>query len=317
MLLPLLFAFAPATNPATATPRELSVEQRIEAEVTLLSTEYADRDPTHPETYAASAKYLEGRLLAMDYEVKRQAFSFVANGVEVESVNLIADVPGKAADAKVLIVGAHYDTVPETPGADDNASGVVGLLELADRLKNAEPEHTIRFVFWANEEPPYFRTELMGSVVHAKSLGDQDVLGAISLDMIGYFDEAPGSQRIPDGLELPGVDPAVLETATFLVVLGEPGSVGLVQGFASAWESEVPLVPVVLPKVADLAGLSDHWSYWQEGYPAVQITDTSFLRNPHYHTDGDTPDTLDYERMAAGIDGIESALRALAKTDPE
>ncbi|MEM6312686.1 MAG: M28 family peptidase [Planctomycetota bacterium] len=297
---------------ATA-PAEVDTPERLRALVERLSTEFADRDPTHPEAYAAAADMLAEQLRDAGVRtVERQTLSLLVDEAIVACDNLIADIPGRGEDAGVLIVGAHYDTIPGTPGANDNASGVAGIIELARRLHDVEPRHTIRLVLWANEEPPYFQTPAMGSVEHAQSLGDEKVIGAISLDMIGYFDDAPGSQEIPEGLVLPGVDMASLGVADFLVVLGEPGSAGLVETFVEAWDAPVRLVPAVLPKEVGIAGLSDHWAYWQEGYPAVQITDTSFLRYDHYHQPTDTPEKLDYDCMAAGIAGIESAVRVLA-----
>jgi len=225
-----------------------------------------------------------------------------------EYTNVIASY--NSDKTKRLIVGAHYDVCGDQPGADDNASAVAGLLEIARMVFEQKPEtdYRIDFVAYCLEEPPFFASDQMGSYVHAKSLHDKkaDVIGMISLEMIGYFSDVPNSQPYPSP-ELAKLYPA---TANFIIVVGIDTyaafnkKVHRLMSEGSAIDVQI----ISFPSAEGLAGLSDQRSYWKFGYNALMINDTAFIRNPHYHMKSDTIDTLDFKKMT---EVINSAYRAI------
>jgi len=202
-----------------------------------------------------------------------------------------------------IVVGAHYDTVPGSPGADDNASGVAVLIELARLVPSG-----VRFVAFANEEAPYFLGPEMGSFVYARERGAK-VRAMFSLEMLGYYSDAPRSQNYPAPLGMFYPD-----RGDFIAFVGDLGARSLVRRSIESFRkhakfpSEGLAAPSFLPGIA----WSDHWSFRKHGYPAVMITDTAFYRYPHYHRASDTPDKLDYERMARVTLGLAEMLNELA-----
>jgi Zn-dependent M28 family amino/carboxypeptidase len=212
-----------------------------------------------------------------------------------------------------IVVGAHYDAAGDDPGADDNASGVAGLLELGRLLAASPPPLRVELAAYTLEEPPGFATESMGSVVHARSLRAEGarVRLMISLEMIGTFSDAPGSQSFPVGVPR-GDYPT---TGSFIAVVGRNGQGGMVAEIAGAMRlaSRVPVETLVARRSVPGVDLSDHRSFWDEDYPAVMVTDTAFFRNPRYHTPEDTADTLDYVRMAEVVQGVHCAVQAVAR----
>ena len=222
--------------------------------------------------------------------------------------NVIASYnPGKA---RRLVVGAHYDVCGNQPGADDNASAVAGLLELARLVFARQPptDYRIDFVAYCLEEPPFFGTNLMGSYVHAKSLHDQqvEVIGMICLEMIGYFSDAPESQPFPSP-ELAKLYPHV---GNFIIVVG----IGQHRAFnhkvhqLMSAGSAIDVQVISFPAGEGLGGLSDHRNYWRFGFKALMINDTSFIRNPNYHTKNDTIDTLDFDKLTAVVNSTYKAV---------
>jgi hypothetical protein len=209
-----------------------------------------------------------------------------------------------------LVIGAHYDVAGEQPGADDNASGVAGLLELARLVFEQRPVvgHRIDFVAYCLEEPPFFASELMGSYIHASSLSQNktDVLGMIGLEMIGYFSDEPFSQQYP----APELAEKYPHTANFIAVVGIAPYAGFNNEIhrLMASRSKIDVQVVSFPAGDSLAGLSDHRNYWKFGYPALMINDTSFVRNPNYHQKSDTIETLDFEKMAEVVNSLYYAV---------
>jgi Zn-dependent M28 family amino/carboxypeptidase len=216
-------------------------------------------------------------------------------------------------EAERIIIGAHYDVCGDQPGADDNASAVAGLLETARLLHEQRPSlfRRIDFVAYPNEEPPYFATDHMGSAVHARAIHEQKVRvrAMICYEMIGYFSDAPGSQRFPDE-RLAKLYP---HTGNFIIVVGKTGQEEIVQQMQTLMRKHTTLdvQRINLPPSLGLAGLSDHRNYWNHGYQAVMINDTSFLRNPNYHQPTDTIDTLDFKRIAEVVNGVWGAILEL------
>jgi Zn-dependent M28 family amino/carboxypeptidase len=251
-----------------------------------------------------TADYIESTLMAYGYAVWRQSYSCYSEGVS----NLIAKKNGP--DNGVVIIGAHYDTVPGTPGADDNASAVAGLLELARLHKESSNKKTLVFAAFANEEPPCFGSDHMGSMVYAKHLKDQKipVEVMVSLEMIGFFSQEP-IQTYP----LPGMSFFYPKTGDYIGVVGNFHSSKYVSFFKKGIRrhSSINAKSLTAPEFFGGINLSDNYSFWHHGYKAVMITDTSFFRNRNYHQETDTIDTLDFDRMTEVVKGLYYTLLEL------
>lgn len=279
---------------------------RLERHVRALSERFVPRDYLHPENLDRAAAYISAEMEAAGGTVVEQPFEVRGAGYR----NVIASFGPKGTER--IVVGAHYDTAGEVPGADDNASGVAGLIELARLLAAAPPAVGVDLVAYSLEEPPYFRSPHMGSSVHARSLREQGVRvrAMISLEMIGYFVDTPGSQSFPVGVLrwfYPG-------EGSFITVVGRLGDRALVRRIRGAMRRAAPLPvqSINAPRWVPGVDFSDHASYWDAGYRAVMVTDTAFYRNPFYHTARDTAGTLDYPRMAMVVRGVDAAVRKLA-----
>ena len=300
---------SPEGNPLQANFNRLV--ENLARHVDRLARSIGPRHVGHPTALTAAATLIERELAQSGYVVQRQRY--LAGGVEV--ANLIAELPGTSRADEIVILGAHYDTVPTTPGADDNASAVAVLLEVARLMRPAEPARTVRFVAFACEEVPHFYTGEMGSQVYARGCRSRNerVIGMLCLEMVGYYTSAPGSQQIPAGIPefLRGALP---ECGNFLAAVGNLPSAELLQTFERGFKEavEFPLFAIALPAQIPEINLSDNSAFWEQGYPALMLTDTSFLRNPHYHLPSDTPDTLDYASMAQVALGVLGGLSAAA-----
>jgi len=255
-----------------------------------------------------AAAFIEERFRLYGLEPKRQAFTYNGNTY----YNIIAEVKGSGSVKDgLLVIGAHYDTVSGTPGADDNASGVAGLLELA-RLVAAEPvDKTVRFAAFSLEEPPVFMTRHMGSYVYAESLKKEgaQVYGMISLEMLGYFCDKAGCQFYPSSL----FRLFYPDRGDFIAFVGDLSSRSFTKKLKKAFKSVSSFPVESLNSLSIIPGVdfSDHRNFWKFGYPACMATDTAFYRNPNYHGPGDTADTLDYKRMAEFVEGLHRALGRL------
>jgi Zn-dependent M28 family amino/carboxypeptidase len=284
-------------------PRPVSRE-RLEADVRTLCEDLSPRWYLEPGSMDRAANWIAERFRATDFEVTEQTFRIP----EGEFRNVIATLRGRAPEAGVVVIGAHYDAYGGLPGADDNASGVAVLLELARTLPARERDRTLILVAFANEEPPFFTTEEMGSCHFARRLADEgtDVDLAIALDLVGYFSEEPGSQG-PRASLLRLYRPS---RGDFIAVVGDLGSSRplrrVKRGMRAA--NALPVASFRAPKIVSGVDWSDHYWFRRLGMPAVMVTDTAFLRNPNYHTRGDTPETLDYERMAGVVQALHGVL---------
>ncbi len=298
-------------DPGAAPPpseRERHWQQELRQDVETLATSIGERNVRHPERLEATARWLEQRFAAVGLEPVRQAVPWD----DRTYYNVLAERKGYGRPEAVVVVGAHYDSVEGTPGADDNASGVAALLALAGALATERPVATVRFIAFVNEESPAFQSEAMGSWIAAKAsrrAGEQ-VLGMLSLETLGYYSDDPDSQRFPD----PELARRYPTTGNFLACVANDASRDLLTRTLAAFRaaSALPVEGAVLP--AELPGVSwsDHWSFWAEGYPALMVTDTAPFRNPHYHLASDRPETLDYVRMARAVTGLEAVIRALS-----
>jgi Zn-dependent M28 family amino/carboxypeptidase len=265
----------------------------------------------NPRAFAAAAAYVENELAGAGYAVARQTYT--ASGHEVS--NLIAELPGGRKKNEIVVLGAHYDTVATTPGADDNASAVAVLIEVARLMRPLQPSRTVRFVSFACEEPPFFYTGEMGSQVYARQCRTRGerICGMLCLEMVGYYSTAANSQRSPGSL--PRALRRVLpKRGDFLAAVSNLRSWRLLWKFRRGFKRAVrfPLFTIALPEKISEIRLSDNSSFWDQGYPALMLTDTSFLRNPHYHLASDTPETLDYVRMAEVTRGVCGGVGAIA-----
>lgn len=280
----------------------------LEAAVRKLSEEIGTRSHSEVDKLDRAADWIEERLGSSGCRVRRQEFGFGGNAY----YNIEGEVGGDAEGGPVFVIGAHYDTVEGTPGADDNASGVAVMLELA-RLAASRPypRVTARFVAFSLEEPPVFRSSRMGSMVYARSLREEGatLLGMVSLEMLGYYDQARGAQFYP----LPVFRWFYPRTADFIGFVGNFASMDLVARARRAFRahSGLPVQSFSGPSFIPGVDFSDHRSFWKEGFKAFMITDTAFYRNPNYHGLGDTAGTLDFGRMAELARGLDKALREL------
>lgn len=285
----------------------VSLEARLRRHVERLAGEIGERHVLRPEALAAAERYIAATLRDLGCEVTRQ--NYEAQGVDC--ANLEVTIAGGARAAEIVLAGAHYDTVPGSPGADDNASGVAAVLELARLLRAARPARTIRLVAFVNEEPPFFFWGEMGSKVYARAArarGD-DIRIMLSLEMLGCFADEKGSQGYPPLLKY--FYPAQGDYIAFVSNLRSRHA--LRRAFdAFRAGSDFPAEKLAAPALMPGIGWSDQLSFWREGYPAAMVTDTAFHRYRHYHQPTDTPEKLDYARMAQVVDGLARALERLA-----
>jgi hypothetical protein len=284
----------------------------LEATIRTLSTTLGPRSFETHEVLEAAAAFIESSLgrMNMGYVVERRTYEVDGKAFH----NLVAELPGGRRADEVLIVGAHYDSAGTSPGADDNASGVAVLLAVAHAMTGTVNERTVRFVAFTNEEPPFFHTEHMGSRVYARSCvaGGDHIVGMLCLESLGYFDESEGSQRYPEEIDADAA--GYPKTGDFVAVVGNLNSARLVDTCVDRFNraARVPAVGAALAPLSPWISASDHWSFWQEDIPAVMLTDTAPLRNPYYHTVGDTLETLDLERLTEVARGVEAVTRHLA-----
>jgi len=280
---------------------------RLEADVRALTGLPGFRCFERPDDLDSAADWAKTALTASGLVVEEESF-----GVgDLSFRNVIAHYG--ADDGPVVVIGAHYDVCGEQPGADDNASGVAGVIELARMLARVRPDvaHRIELALWPLEEPPNFRTSAMGSAIHANSLAlrGAEVRGMISLEMIGYFSDEKGSQSFP----VPGMSLVYSSRGDGIVVVGNSSSWWFTRRVKArmAGSAELPVRSMNAPAFVPGVDFSDHLNFWRHGWKAVMITDTAFYRNPNYHEVTDTPDTLDYERMAQVVTGVYAAITTL------
>lgn len=276
---------------------------RLEKDVRYLSETLYPRGFDNTEHLNTAAKYIRETFQRSGASVSEQDVPIVGGPYK----NIIARYGSQ--QGPLIIIGAHYDAAVAmegeqtrwTPGADDNASGVAGLLELARLLGQQAPTASVELVAYASEEPPFFRSDEMGSAVHAASL-TRPVKLMVALEMIGFYDDAPDSQRYP----LAGLSWLYPGRGNFIAVVGRMQDISAVRQVKAGLLSvkTLPVYSINAPSFVPGIDFSDHLNYWQRGIPAVMITDTAFFRNTEYHLKGDTADRLDYERMAQVVDGV-------------
>jgi hypothetical protein len=286
---------------------ERQLAQNLRRHVEALAGRIGERHLWRPPALASAAEYIREVFERAGFVVREQPF--VSRGQSVS--NLEIELPGGSLPQEIVVVGAHYDSVKGTAGANDNASGVAALLEIASLLSSSRSARTVRLVAFVNEEQPFFYGEDMGSYVYAtrsKERGEQ-IEGMLALETIGYYTDKPGSQRYPFPFSL--FYPA---KGNFLGFVGNLSSRSLVRRAVGSFRSATrfPSEGVAAPGWMTGVHWSDHWSFWQVGYPAIMVTDTALFRYPHYHAPSDTPDKLDYESLARVTRGLAKVILELA-----
>jgi Zn-dependent M28 family amino/carboxypeptidase len=291
------------------TTEQARLADRLRKHIVVLSEEIGERNLWHDGTLDATANYIEETLQAMGYAVSSQTYTVQGTSVR----NLEAVLGGTSLAEEIVLIGAHYDTVRGSPGANDNASGVAALLEIA-RLLAAKPlARSVRFVAFVNEEAPFFYTWEMGSHRYARRAHERgdNITAMLSLETIGYYSDTEGSQQYPN----PVYAWLYPNTGNFISFVGNLASRKLVRQCLGSFRrhSAFPSEGIAAPGRMMGIHWSDHWSFWQEGFAAVMVTDTALFRYPHYHASTDTPDRLDYQRLARVVAGLAQVTADLAQ----
>ena len=309
----------PGKNPSKAgplLPDEIALREELHANVQKLAGEIGERNMWHYAQLNAAADFIEDSFSRAGLRTRRD--SYETRGQPCH--NIEAEIPGNRPE--IIVIGAHYDSVFGSPGANDNGSGAAAVLALAQRFAAREterhppprtPNKTLRFVAFVNEEPPYFLSGEMGSQVYArrcKERGDK-ISAMISLETIGYFSDAPNSQTYPS----PGLGVFYPKVGNFIGFVSNVKSRALLRRVITLFRkhAKIPSEGASLPAFIPGVSWSDQWSFWQHGYPAIMVTDTAPFRYPHYHSSNDTPDKLDYDRFTLVVSGMEKVIQELAK----
>ena len=289
------------------TGKEQLIHDNLKRHVAELAGRIGERNVWRPEALASAAGYIRKTLEDAGYVVSVQPFT--SHGLTVN--NLEAVLPGHIVADEIIVAGAHYDSVAGTPGANDNASGVAALLELARLLAGTALPRTVRFVAFANEEAPFFYGDEMGSNLYAARAQAQGkrIEAMLSLETIGYYTDEPGSQRYPFPFSLFYPD-----TGHFIGFVGNLASRALVRRAVGAFRASTPFPAEGVAAPSGIEGIhwSDHWSFWEAGYPAIMVTDTAPFRYPHYHEATDTSEQLDYSGFARVTGGLVEVIGMLA-----
>lgn len=292
------------------TDEEAALGRLLERHITTIAAR--EHNVVHYDELEKVARYIEATLASFGYAVGRQ--EFLVDGKPVRNIDVAIEPAGGSAEPDVIVVGAHYDSVSGSPGANDNASGAAAVIELARLLRDLDTVggKRIRLVLFVNEEPPYFRTEAMGSLRYARALAQRNerVVAMCSLETIGFYSSDPGSQVYPApfGLMFP-------DRGDFVAFVGMMGSRALVRETMRSFRSHTsfPTIGGVAPDFIPGIGWSDHWAFAEQGFQAVMITDTAPFRYPHYHRPSDTPDKIDAEKVARVVKGVERVIRDLSR----
>jgi len=288
------------------TPAELSIKSDLFNHIDYLSETIGPRHMEDGSLYRA-AEYIKSEFSKMGYQTTTQDYK-VDNKI---ARNIIAELKGTEDADKIIIIGGHYDTGANTKGANDNASGIAATLALAKIFSNKHQKYTIRFVAFANEEPPYFHSETMGSLVYARQLkaDNENIIAMLSLETMGYYSNEKGSQKYP-----PPLNWFYPDTGNFIGFVSNLNSEDLLYRAITSFRknSEMPSEGGIIADFVPGVGWSDHWSFWQVDYPAIMVTDTAVFRYPHYHRSTDTIDKIDFDSLTRVVSGLEKVVENLA-----
>ena len=295
------------SSAAPLSPDDIDLRAELKSDVQMLAGKIAERNMLHYAQLNAAADFIEDSFSRAGLHPRRDSYDVRGQACH----NIEAEIPGTRPD--IVLIGAHYDSVLGSPGANDNGSGVAALLALARRFAGKPAQQTLRFVAFVNEEPPYFLSGQMGSFVYAgrcKARGDR-ISAMISLETIGYFSDAPQSQTYP----APGLGVFYPTVGNFIGFVGNVHSRALLRRSIALFRkhAKIPSEGAALPSFVPGVSWSDQWAFWQHGYPGIMITDTAPFRYPHYHSATDTPDKLDYDRFALVVSGMQKVIQELDK----
>jgi Zn-dependent M28 family amino/carboxypeptidase len=291
-------------------PEEQRIARSLESDVRFLSVGIGERNTAKAVALSTAASWIDERLREIPVKSLRKPYTVRGHNV----YNIEAIIPGSSINTEVVVVGAHYDSALGTPGANDNATGVACLLELARRLGSNRATRELRLVWFTNEEPPYFHTKNMGSYNYAQALVSErrNIVAMLSLETLGYYSNVSGSQQYPGA-----VSPFFHNIGNFLAFVGNDNSADLVRQSIGIFRRTTSFPSEGLSLSSDVQGIgwSDHWSFWQVGVQAIMITDTAPFRYQHYHRASDTPEQIDYARLARVTVGLEKVIRSLLGSD--
>jgi Zn-dependent M28 family amino/carboxypeptidase len=288
---------------------EQTTLRRLQAHVRRLAGDIGERNMLHPAALNDAAQYIDNEWSSQGYDV--EWLTYEISGTRCANLEVIRN--GGARQREILLIGAHYDSVIGSPGANDNASGIAALLEISRKFAAIEPAMTVRFVAFVNEEAPFFMSAQQGSMVYAhlaRRRGD-DIRLMTSLETIGWYSNRPGSQHYPPLFNLLYPD-----RANFIGMVSDFRSRAAMRRLAQAFRahSDFPLQTAATFRFVPGVSWSDHWSFWRHGYHAVMITDTAPYRYPHYHATSDTPDKLTYPELSQVTLGLSAAFMEIART---
>jgi Zn-dependent M28 family amino/carboxypeptidase len=293
------------------TADQIALRDRLKNDVETLASDIGERNIWQYDNLTAAADFIEKSLTEAGYEPTRQ--NFTAEGKTCS--NLEVEIKGSSHPDRIIIIGAHYDTVYGSPGANDNASAVAANLALARYFAGIETAKTLRFVFFANEEPPFFQTHRMGSSVYASSCRqkNENVIAMLSLETIGYYTDQPKTQNYPPPFSL-----FYPSTGNFLAFVSNLSSRRLLHKVIASFRKncKFPSQGGAIPSFVPGINWSDHYSFWQQNYPALMLTDTAPFRYPHYHEASDTVDKICFDHLAIVTSGIQSVVTDLLSPDP-
>ena len=284
-----------------------NLEKNLKTNVVKLSEKIGERNFIHYDSLQDAADYIIAEFKKYGYDPEIQTYDFQNKPYR----NIIATKKGSVRPGEVVVIGAHYDSVIGSPGANDNGSAVGALLELARLFSEKDVERTVKFIAFVNEEPPFYLTGDLGSRGYAKDARKrkEDLKAMLSLETIGYYSDAKNSQSYPFfyGLFYP-------DQANFIGVVGNFSSWDLVKEVKSAFKknSTFPVESVVAPNFVPGVNFSDHDSFWSYGYKACMVTDTAFYRYPYYHSAQDTYEKIDYPKLAEVTKGLYYVVLDLA-----
>lgn len=315
ILLPALSLFSPSAVMADQEEKKDDCGQEVltglKEHVHFLAGKIGPRNLWRNGSLEAAAGYIEWSFRQIGFEP--QSLPFKADDLTVRNIEAV--LPGLGEQDGLIIVGAHYDTVPGTAGANDNASGVAAMLETARLLSGRRFQKTVRFVAFVNEEPPFFKTGGMGSRVYARSLKKkgEKVEAMFSIETVGFYSDAPGSQHYPFPLGFFYPD-----TGNFIAFVSNMASGKLLDRSVELFKKRcgMPVEKLAMPSILPGIDWSDHWSFWQEGWPAIMVTDTALYRYDHYHMPSDTPDKIDFYRLCRVTEGLAAMTGELAGSVP-
>jgi Zn-dependent M28 family amino/carboxypeptidase len=289
------------------TEEQLSLRVELLNDIEQLAGQIGQRNIWNYHNLAVSADYIEKSLNQVGYDVRKQNYDVEGKVCS----NIEAQLKGIKYPEQIIIIGAHYDSYYGSPGANDNASAVAATLALARYFAAKKTSRTLRFVLFANEEPPFYHTEQMGSLVYAKScFAQKDVITAMfSLETIGYYSEKPRSQNYPFPFNL--IYPS---TGDFVGFISNTSCRKLLYTAIASFRKncEFPSQGGAIPEIVPGINWSDHWSFWKQGYPAIMVTDTAPFRYPFYHSAQDTPDKINYDSLARVVFGLQAVIGDIA-----